>query len=118
MEEVNERDVYLPPGIWINYQTKQTYRGGQWHKIKAGPIPCVILARGGSVIPHLELAQSTKDMDWSKIELRAYGTNTEATGLFCMPTDKVLQPLHLEREGSFWKLWKGLPPKVNYTITT
>lgn len=118
MEEVMERDVYLPPGVWIDYQTEQTYRGGQWHKIKAGPVPCVILARSGSVIPHLELAQSTKDMNWSKVELRAFGANTEATGLFCLPTDKVLQQLVLEREGSFWKLRKGLPPKVNYTITT
>src|ERR1019366_2819587 len=40
MEEVMERNVYLPPGTWIDYQSKAAYRGAQWHKIKAGVIPC------------------------------------------------------------------------------
>jgi alpha-D-xyloside xylohydrolase len=117
-EQVDRREVYLPPGVWIDYQTKQSYRGGQWHSIKAGVIPCVILVKSGRVLPHLELAQSTKDMDWSKVELRAFGTNVEAEGLFCSPKDKVLRQLRVEREGSFWKLQKGLPPKTNYTLTT
>ena len=37
-EGVNSRQVYLPPGNWIDYQSGQSYAGG-WHKIEAGKIP-------------------------------------------------------------------------------
>src|ERR1019366_267268 len=61
------REVYLPPGTWIDYQTGKNYSGG-WQKIEAGKIPEIILVRDGAVIPHIALAQSTAQMDWSKIE--------------------------------------------------
>ena len=41
------RDVYLPAGQWIDYQTGKLYAGG-WHKIEAGPIPVVMLVRDGA----------------------------------------------------------------------
>jgi alpha-D-xyloside xylohydrolase len=116
MEKVDGRDVYLPPGTWVDYQTGMNYKGGQWHKFKPSPIPCVILVKSGSVIPHLELAQATKDMDWSKVELRVFGTGPEAKGLFCSPKDKLPRPLVLKRTGSLWKIQKGSVPKVKYTI--
>ncbi|MCB0636815.1 MAG: alpha-xylosidase, partial [Lewinella sp.] len=73
-ESVAERDVYLPPGDWIDYQTGLTYAGG-WHTIAAGEIPVIVLVRSGSVIPHIGLAQSTQDLDWSQIELKVYATD-------------------------------------------
>jgi alpha-D-xyloside xylohydrolase len=116
MEEVMERNVYMPPGTWIDYQSKAAYRGGQWHKIKAGAIPCVILVKSGAVIPHLALAQTTQDMDWSKIELRVYGSAHEADGLLCLPKDNVLRKLVLEKHGGTWEIQKSLLPKAAYTI--
>lgn len=35
--------------------------------IAAGDIPCVILVRKGSVIPHVPVAQSTSEIDWEKV---------------------------------------------------
>jgi len=61
------RDVYLPPGQWVDYQTRKVYAGG-WHNIVAGQIPIVMLVRDGAVIPHIKLAQSTAQMDWSSVE--------------------------------------------------
>jgi alpha-D-xyloside xylohydrolase len=116
MQEVMERDVYLPPGTWVDYQTGRSYRGGQWHSIKAGPIACIILARGGSVIPHLKLAQSTKDMDWSKIELKVYGPAMESKGMIALPKDKALKELAVVKRGSGWEIAKGKIPKVVYTV--
>ena len=58
MESGNERTVYLPEGKWIDYQTGEVYAGG-YRNIKAGKIPCVILVRDGSLIPHVPVAQST-----------------------------------------------------------
>lgn len=60
------RTVYLPEGKWIDYQTEKVYEGG-WHRIEAGSLPIIMLVRDGSVLPHLKLAQSTAEMDWSKI---------------------------------------------------
>ena len=47
-ENETGRDVYLPPGTWIDYQTGKAYAGG-WQKIEAGKIPEIILVRDGTV---------------------------------------------------------------------
>ncbi|MFD2162866.1 TIM-barrel domain-containing protein [Paradesertivirga mongoliensis] len=96
LENVQERDVYLPPGKWINYQSGETYTGG-WQKIKAGPVKAVVLVRSGAVIPHIKLAQSTMKMDWSNIDLVSYAANGEtALGLICLPSDNVLQKISVD----------------------
>ena len=73
----NSRQTYLPEGEWIDYFSKQTYPGKQWHLIHAGPVPGILLVRSGSIIPHIELAQSTAFMDWSNIEMIAFGNNAK-----------------------------------------
>jgi alpha-D-xyloside xylohydrolase len=57
------RNVYLPPGEWIDYQSGQSYEGGKWHDIAAGEIPIVLLVRSGAVVPHLAVSQSTDQID-------------------------------------------------------
>jgi alpha-D-xyloside xylohydrolase len=96
--------VYLPPGQWIDYQSGKPYGGG-WHQIEAGPIPVVMLVRDGAVVPHIKLAQSTKDMDWSTLDLVVYATAAQsAKGLICLPSDNVLHPLALTRRGRTFTL--------------
>ena len=95
-EEANERNVYLPPGSWVDYQTGKAYRGGGWHRIVAGQIPVILLAKDNSVIPHLKVAQSTSEMDWNDVELRVFSTdNSQASGLFSVPGGG-LQTLRLD----------------------
>jgi alpha-D-xyloside xylohydrolase len=85
------RDVYLPRGEWIDYQSNKTYSGG-WQRIEAGAIPAVMLVREGAVIPHMKLAQSTAQMDWGKLDLVVFGPSAEkARGLVCLPSDTVLR---------------------------
>ncbi|MFT3679248.1 MAG: alpha-xylosidase [Ferruginibacter sp.] len=92
---VYERDVYLPKGKWIDYQTDLVYDGG-WQHVKAGKISAVILVRDGTVIPHAKLAQSTKDIDWSNIQLVTYTTGSTTTnGYICLPADNVLHEIKL-----------------------
>lgn len=89
------RDVYLPGGRWIDYQTGRVYAGG-WHRIEAGPIPIVLLVRDGTALPHIALAQSTAQMDWSQLELVAYSTtDAPARGLVFRPGDTALQTVTL-----------------------
>jgi alpha-D-xyloside xylohydrolase len=91
------RDVYLPPGQWIDYQTGKTYGGG-WHAVQAGAVPVVMLVREGAVVPHIKLAQSTKDMDWANLDLVVYATTAKsAQGLVCLPSDNVLHGITLPR---------------------
>jgi alpha-D-xyloside xylohydrolase len=85
-EATDHRTVYVPPGTWIDYQTGRPYPGGAWHDIHAGPVPIIVLAKNGAVIPHIGLAQSTAQMNWNEIELRVFGTDAApATGPFALP---------------------------------
>lgn len=104
-EEVTERQVYLPKGTWIDYQTHKVYQGG-WHTIKAGDIPIIVLVKDGTVIPHIKLAQSTKDMDWSKLTLKVYASNstTTASGNIYLPEGEALQSISVNKKGNKFEL--------------
>ncbi len=91
MESGNERTVYLPEGKWIDYQTGEVYEGG-YRNIKAGKIPCVILVRDGSLIPHVPVAQSTDRIEWDKLEWTPYKVDAPScTGLLFRPGDNDVQ---------------------------
>jgi alpha-D-xyloside xylohydrolase len=94
----NARDVYLPGGRWIDYQMGRVYERG-WHRIETGKIPAVILVRDGTVLPHIALAQSTAQMDWSKLELVVYASESAkmAGGLVCLPTGNVTKTVEVDR---------------------
>jgi alpha-D-xyloside xylohydrolase len=112
------RNVYLPPGQWIDYQSGKTYAGG-WHDIQAGRIPVVMLVRDGAVIPHIKLAQSTLEMDWSKLELVVFAASAEsAHGQVCLPSDNVLRRLVLaKKNGAFALAGDPLAGKSAVTVT-
>ena len=120
MEDKPIRNVYLPPGLWTDYQTGETYAGERWHRIRAAEIPTVALVRSGVAIPHVKLAQSTDRMDWSRIELVVHGTESStAEGLFCLPEDGTLHHLRLEREGDGFVLSEDpLEGRVEWNVRT
>lgn len=101
------RNVYLPSGIWIDYQTQKAFEGGRYHQVEAGRIPIIVLVKDGSAIPHVPVAQSTQQIDWQAVEFVAYIAREEkASGLLCMPdsqpeqrtfdvTQKVLKDIRL-----------------------
>ncbi len=115
----DRRKVYLPPGAWIDYQSGRVYEGEKWHEIVAGKIPVVLLVRNHSVLPHIKVAQSTKDMDWNNVELRVFSTdNAPVSGLFTRP-DSGLQRLSLAARGRTFALREDPQAgKVKWEITT
>lgn len=115
MEAGTERNVYLPKGNWIDYQSGKTYQQG-WNVIEAGKIPAVILVRDGAVIPHAQLAQSTDKINWSDIELKVYGDKEKATGSVCLPSDNKLTDIILTKSGNNYQLEKGQIQGVHYRI--
>jgi alpha-D-xyloside xylohydrolase len=120
-ENATGREVYLPPGVWIDYQTGATCTGG-WHHIEAGEIPAVMLVRDGTVIPEINLAQSTMQMDWSRLDLVVFADlstkpASEAKGLVCLPSDNQLRELTLTKQDHGFKLvGDPLAGKVKWNI--
>lgn len=114
---MGSRDVYLPSGQWIDYQTNQVYSGG-WHNIESGQIPVVMMVREGAVIPHIKVAQSTMQLDWSKLEMVVFAANSQkAHGLICLPFDNVLHQLEATRRaGSFVLVSDPLNGKAVSTV--
>ena len=102
-EGKNERAVYLPAGEWVDYQSGKTYSGG-WHNIPVGKIEAIIMVRSGAVIPHMQVAQSTKDLDWNNIELKVYGQSAKAQGSLCLPSDNTLHAVSVTKKGKEWVL--------------
>jgi alpha-D-xyloside xylohydrolase len=111
------RKVYLPPGSWIDYQSGRVYEGARWHDIPAGQIPVVLLVKNHTVLPHIKVVQSTKDMDWDNVELRVFSTDGAAvTGLFTRP-DTGVQTLSLVLRGRDFVLREDPQAgKVKWTI--
>ena len=49
----------------------------------------MILVRDGSLIPHVPVAQSTAEIKWDKMELKAYKASAKkCSGLVYKPGDK------------------------------
>lgn len=118
-EEARERDVYLPPGGWTDYHTGERCRGGSWHRLRAPEVPAILLVRDGAAIPHARLAQCTDQLDWSAIELVAYGEVPSAEALVCLPPDSELHRLRLARRNGRYELEKDpLAGKVAWSVQT
>lgn len=117
-EGETSRDVYLPPGRWDDYQTGKSYSGG-WQKISACDIPEIILARDGTVVPRIALAQSTAQMDWSQIELAVFAKDTtSARGLIFLPGETKAHDLALTKSGDTFKLDADpLAGKVKWSVS-
>ena len=62
------------------------------------------MVRDGTAIPQLPLAQSTAQMDWSKVELTVFAREaTTARALVCLPKDNRLEEITLTKTGGAWK---------------
>jgi alpha-D-xyloside xylohydrolase len=60
----------------------------------------VILVREGAVLPHVKVAQSTGDIDWSRIELRSFAGGTSAKVQLFLPGEESVKELVLVKKGS------------------
>ncbi|HOI79494.1 MAG TPA: hypothetical protein PLI30_07810, partial [Petrimonas sp.] len=78
----------------------------------------VILVRNGAVIPHIKLAQSTSEMDWSKLDLVVYAAGSPAlSGWVCLPETNALRSVSVVSRGSGFQLVKDpFQGKVSWRI--
>ena len=116
-ESGNTRDVYLPAGEWIDYQSGKTYQGG-WHQLSAGEVPVILMVRSGAAIPLAKLAQTTQDIDWTQIELKVFGKQKQADTRFYLPEGSALYDLNLTQTSNGYQLDKDpFGGKVTFKIT-
>jgi alpha-D-xyloside xylohydrolase len=115
-ENTFERKVYLPKGKWINYLTNEVYEGAQWINIKAGEFPGIVLVKYGSVIPHIQLSQSTAFMDWSRIELIVFDERNDnlETSLY-LPTGTLIH-FKITSKDKKWKVNLAEENKIRFTV--
>lgn len=112
-----QRKVYVPPGTWIDYQSGRAYEGAKWHDIAPGQIPVVLLVKNHSVLPHLRVALSTKDIDWGDVELRVFSTDSApVAGLFTTPGSDLQTLSLVPRSRSFVLREDPQAGKVKWTI--
>ena len=82
-----------------------------------------MLVRDHTVIPRIQLAQSTMQMDWSNLELVSFASGGDGgTGLVCLPSDNILYRVALGRmteNGPLVLAGDPLPPvgKVTWKYT-
>ena len=95
LESGKSRMCYLPAGKWIDYQSGKVYNGG-YQTIETGKIPCVILVRDGSIIPHAPLAQRTDEIRWDKVEMKTYrsSSDVDCSGILFKPGDDEIKELN------------------------
>lgn len=103
-EQVHERDVYLPPGEWIDLETQERHQGGQYARLKPGGSGAVVLGRGGRVIPTVAPRDHTGALDFTQLTLWVLGSAAVAHGLYRDPA--ALEPRELEalKTGGQWAL--------------
>ena len=118
MEDAPDREVYLPPGTWIDYQGGSVHEGARWHSMRPGELPVVMLVRDGAAIPHAVLAQSTGEIDWSSLEMKVFSSRAGAAeGLVCLPEDGELHALRLERaNGGFALVGEAMQGRVAWKV--
>ncbi len=115
-EDSKKRSVYLPQGDWIDYQTHKSYSSG-WNEIEAGKIQAIILVKEGSIIPHIKVAQSTKDLDWSNIDLVSFSKNgLTSKGKICFPAEQKLLDISASKKKDKWILDSNPSNKVHWLV--
>lgn len=99
-ENGKSRQVYLPKGKWVDYQTRKTYEGG-WHEIATGELEVVMLVREGAILPHVKVAQSTDQIDWKNIELVSFNADkAKATIQLFLPDESLVRDVPVTKKGN------------------
>ncbi len=72
-ETLDEPDLIVPPGVWYDYWTGERRNQLPKHqKASAALGDMTVLVRGGAIVPHQPLVQSTSEVPKGPLELRVY----------------------------------------------
>ena len=77
-------DVYLPDGAWYDFWTDREYKGGQTVTVSAPLDRIPVFVKAGAIIPMVESADHTGEVDFSNVTLHTY---PGASGAFTLYED-------------------------------
>ncbi|TDF91231.1 TIM-barrel domain-containing protein [Paenibacillus piri] len=70
-----QRNVYLPPGIWYEFETGERRTGGQTIQVRPGLERIPVFVKDGAIVPMMpELDHAPKAGESVELELHHYGT--------------------------------------------
>lgn len=64
--------VYLPEGVWYEFETKKPYQGGQYYIVDAPLDACPMFVKEGGMIPTYEPMQHTGERVYDTLRLLVY----------------------------------------------
>lgn len=76
------RDVYLPQGIWYNYNTNEKYDGGKTYKVQTSLSQIPIFIKQGTILPLAEPEQFVSANTVFSITCKVYGKAPTSASLF------------------------------------
>jgi alpha-glucosidase len=71
-ETLDPMALVVPAGTWFDYWTGERLTGPQYKMIEPALGDLPVLVRGGSIVPHQPLVQSTSEVPRGPLELRVY----------------------------------------------
>ncbi len=72
MDETNERDAYLPEGIWTDYWTKEQVKGGKWIHVQADLDKLPLYIRENAIIPMGPIQQYVDEVPLTEVTWDLY----------------------------------------------
>ena len=93
-EEERRRMVYLPAGAWVELGTNKVLEGEKWYDMEATVFPGLAFVKGNAVIPVVDVALTTDDIDWSTLRCVQFaGGNAPQTGLMIDYANKSIHAI-------------------------
>jgi alpha-D-xyloside xylohydrolase len=77
-EKMDERKVYLPEGVWYDYNTNQKYEGGKYYTFKPGLTQLPIFIKAGTILPLAKPVEFVAPDTKFEITCYVYGNATRA----------------------------------------
>jgi alpha-glucosidase len=71
-ETLDALPIVAPPGLWYDYWTGERWNQGAKPTAKPSLEEMVVLVRGGAILPHQPLVQSTSETPKGPLEVRVY----------------------------------------------
>ena len=81
-EKADERKVYLPAGIWYNFNNNQKYEGGKEYIIKTSVTELPIFIKAGTILPLAQPVEYIAPDTRFQITCMVYGANPVNATLF------------------------------------
>jgi alpha-D-xyloside xylohydrolase len=115
LQESNQRMVYLPPGSWFDFWTKERLVGSRWITVEAPISTLPLFVRGGSIIPFGPLVSHVDEKPLDPLHIEVYGPTER--GSYVVHDDAAEISIGYQRRGDDLVVQvEGAPGAVDVAI--